>query len=100
VPAGSVVSFRIGRLLGSPGQKLGRHRVPDVDGENLDEATRQIRAAGLTWRVDARALPPTSTANVFSAYCVSSQTPGGGAVIAIGRNTHRVRMVELRAKPC
>ena len=100
VPAGSVVSFRIGGLLGSPGQKLGRHRVPGVGGENLDEATRDVWAAGLAWRVDATALPPTSTANVFSAYCVSSQRPGGRSVIAIGRNTHQIRMVELHAKPC
>ena len=100
VPAGSVVSLGISSAVGSPWEKLGHHVVPDVLGKTLQQATKQIAVAGLPWSVRASALPPTSTPQLFSAYCVTSQTPRSGTVIAIGRGNHQIRAVELRAKPC
>jgi beta-lactam-binding protein with PASTA domain len=100
VPIGSVVSLGISGVVGSPWEKLGPHIVPKVLGQNLGQATKQIRAAGLPWDVHATALPPTSTANLYSAYCVTSQTPSSGTAIAIRRGSHHTRMVELQAKAC
>jgi hypothetical protein len=81
-------------------ENLGRHFVPSVIGTDLDRAISQIGAAGLPWDVHATALPPTSTANLYSAYCVTSQTPSSGTAIALRRGSHQIRMVELEAKPC
>lgn len=100
VPAGSVVTLRVGRILGSPGQSLGRHVVPNVGHDRLDQATKQIEAAKLPWSVHATALPPTATANLFSAYCVTSQNPSSGTVITVARSNHQIREVELQAKRC
>jgi hypothetical protein len=100
VPAGSVVSVRVVGVLGSPWQRVGRHVVPDVSGESLDQAAKRIYAAGLPWRVRASPLPPTSTSDLFSAYCVTSQTPSSGTVNTTSRGNHQIRLVELQARPC
>jgi len=100
VPAGSVVSVRVVGALGSPWQRVGHHVVPDVTDESLDQATKRIYAAELPWRVRASPLPPTSTADLFSAYCVTSQSPAVGTTITIPRGFHPFRIVELHAKPC
>jgi hypothetical protein len=81
-------------------ENLGRHFVPSVIGTDLDRAISQIGAAGLPWDVHATALPPTSTANLYSAYCVTSQTPSSGTAITTRRGNHQIRLVELQARPC
>jgi len=99
VPAESVVSLRVVGILGSPGQRPGHHVVPDASGESLDQATKRISKAGLPWVVRASRLPPTSTSDLFSAYCVMSQNPAAGTTITIPRDFHPFREVELHAKP-
>jgi beta-lactam-binding protein with PASTA domain len=100
VSAGSVVTLGVSGVVGSPWEKFGRHIVPEVLGESLEEATKKIWAAGLPWDVHATALPPTAATHLFSAYCVTSQAPSSGTVIAIGRGFPQLHLVELQAKPC
>ena len=100
VPLGTVVTLRLGSAVGSPWQRLGRHVVPSVAGTHLNQAMARIQAAGLPWDVHAAPLPAASTADLFAAYCVTSQTPGSGTVITVGHNNDQIHAVELHAKPC
>jgi hypothetical protein len=87
VPAGSDVSLDMAALIGSPWQKTGAHRIPRVVGTTLREAARHISAAGLSWTLEAAPLPPTSTADVLASYCVTAESPAGGATIVLPRRS-------------
>jgi beta-lactam-binding protein with PASTA domain len=100
VPSGSTVTLEITTFGGLPSQQSGRHVVPRVIGATLVQATTAIAAAGLAWGVRASALPPTSTADLYAVYCITSQKPAGGATITFRDSDGRIRAVELAAKPC
>ncbi len=100
VPRGSAVTVEITSITGLPSQQPGRHLVPRVTGATLKKAAAAITAAGLPWGVRATPLPPTSTADLYAVYCVTSQMPAGGTTMTIRRSDDRIRHVELAAKPC
>jgi beta-lactam-binding protein with PASTA domain len=100
VPSGSAVTLEITSFSGLLSQTPGRHLVPQITGATLEKAAAAITAAGLPWGVRASALPPTSTADLYAVYCVTSQKPAGGTTMTIRRSDDRIRSVELDARPC
>ncbi len=99
VPRGTVVTLQMQGFLGSPYQTAGHYVVPGVIGVTLRAATAAIEASGLPWRVEATALPPTSTNDLYSSYCVDSQKPTAGTDVTFP-TTGDDSIVELAAQPC
>lgn len=87
-------------LPGIPWSNSGHHVVPGVLNTRLDDATARISAAGLPWLIHAGALPPTLTSDLFSSYCVSSQTPAPGVHVTTRQGGTQLHEVKLTAKPC
>ena len=86
-------------ILGSPYQTPGHYVVPGVIGVTLRAATAAIEASGLPWRIEATALPPTATDDLYSSYCVDSQKHSAGTSVTFA-TTGEDSIVELAAQPC
>ena len=81
VRRGSVVTFKMGiGGLGSFGSTNPTRQgtVPAVVGLRVPEATRQIRAQFLHWRIRYSPLPPTRKARFHDNYTVTAQDPAPG----------------------
>jgi beta-lactam-binding protein with PASTA domain len=101
VPRGTVVTIRMTNILGSQGWTPGQYVVPGVLGETLELAAKHIETSGLPWSVQATALPPTATGDLYASYCVTAQNPAGGTEQAVAASgAGQTWGVALSAQPC
>ena len=102
-PKGTVVTLEMDptSFASFLGGQSGTYLVPEVVGEDFRVARKKIVGAGLSWAVRAAALPPTTTPNLYTSYCIASQRPVDGAIVTLPKPGHEdYFVVNLTAQPC